>query len=141
MNDDFEELFRQFLAEAKAGKNCYAMERPTFTCTSENQLCGDSATIFVKLAKDKIVEASFLSKGCALVQISSALMTEQIKGISVPDARSLAADFIGLFSQPDKKSRVRNKLLSGLAENVRNFPQRIPCVCLPWKALVERDYS
>ncbi len=46
----------------------------------KNLSCGDEITIFVKVDKGKIVEASYLGHGCIISQASAAMMCEIIEG-------------------------------------------------------------
>ena len=101
------------LAKAKTGAG--KLLAPTRSARRDNPLCGDRLTVYLKLDGDVIREAAFEGSGCAISKASASLMTDAIKGTSVPDARAFcftqAYQSIGLglasaigaaLAQPDR---------------------------------------
>src|SRR5438552_15823233 len=58
-----------------------------------NPLCGDELSIYVKLAAGLISDVRFVGRGCAISQASASMMTEQIKGKTLPQARAVEGRF------------------------------------------------
>lgn len=50
-----------------------------------NPMCGDDITLYLFVEDEKISDASFQGKGCALCIASSSLLTEKIKGMHIKD--------------------------------------------------------
>ena len=66
--------------------------------------CGDEITIFVKVDKGKIVEASYLGHGCIISQASAAMMCEIIEGKTVEEAEKILNEVIKCLKE---KSTIR----------------------------------
>ena len=102
-----------------------------------NPLCGDKATIFVKLSGDVIEDASFVGRGCSISTASASMMTEILKGKTTAAAEALFDRFHALItgdpSKPPREAEGVGKLavFSGVCE----FPVRVKCAALAWHTL------
>ena len=107
-----------------------------------NPLCGDMLTLYVNLnGEERITDAAFEGKGCAVSIASASLMTEIIKGRTRQEADRLFRDFQRLCTEEgfspssvtpaDAEAFDRLQALSG----VRQFPIRIKCATLAWHTL------
>ena len=87
--------------------------------------------------KDDIIEdIGFSGHGCAISKSVSSMMTEEVKGKSTKDAIKMKDHFINLMT--DKISANEAKEILGhltLFENVKEFPIRVKCATLIWRAL------
>ena len=104
-------------------------------------MCGDRLTLYLKLEDGVIREVGFEGAGCAISKASASLMTDAIKGRSLPDARRLFERFHKMITTPTDQEVEDLGKLSVLA-GVREFPIRIKCASLAWhtfKAAVERE--
>jgi len=101
-----------------------------------NPLCGDQFTVAVRLAGDRIDDIRFEGAGCAISKASASLMTEAVKGRTVPEAVGLFERFQAMVTAPPDVEPDATSLgkLSALA-GVREFPIRIKCASLPWHTL------
>ena len=70
-------------------KNVGEMENPTVVATEGDPTCGDMLKMFLKIKDDKIVDAKFLSFGCAANIATGSMLTEMVKGMNVDDAEKL----------------------------------------------------
>ncbi len=70
-------------------KNVGEMENPTVVATEGDPTCGDMLKMFLKIKDDKIVDAKFLSFGCAANIATGSMLTEMVKGMHVDDAEKL----------------------------------------------------
>jgi len=61
-------------------RNMGEMENPDAVGEAQNPVCGDTMRIFIKVEGDWIVDATFLTFGCAAAIASSSMTTEMIKG-------------------------------------------------------------
>ncbi len=82
-----------------------------------NPFCGDEVTIFLKIADDKVADASFEGRGCAISQACASMIMEEIIGMQVADLRQWGKEDV-------------LELLG-----IEIGPVRLKCALLPLKAL------
>jgi len=100
-----------------------------------NPLCGDKLTVFVKLDGDRISDVSFSGSGCAISVASASLLTESIKGRTLPEAESLFKQMHQLLTQEDAVIDLPSLGKLGALSGVREFPARVKCASLCWHTL------
>jgi len=61
-------------------RNMGEMENPDGIGEAQNPVCGDTMRLFIKVEKDRIIDAKFLTFGCGAAIASSSITTEIIKG-------------------------------------------------------------
>jgi nitrogen fixation NifU-like protein len=98
-----------------------------------NPLCGDELGISVKLSNGKIAAVRFVGRGCSISQASASMMTEQIKGKTLAEARALVGRFKAMMHGQAVSEDELGDLMS--LQGVRKFPVRIKCATLAWVAL------
>jgi nitrogen fixation protein NifU and related proteins len=99
-----------------------------------NPLCGDRLTLYLTLDGDVIKDASFQGTGCAISKASASLMTDAVKGKTVPEARELFEQFHAMItSNPEEPAADLGKL--SVFAGVREFPTRIKCASLAWHTM------
>jgi len=71
-----------------------AGELPGATATIEvtNPVCGDILKLFARFESGRIGEARFLCRGCTTAIACASLLTEQLRGCSLADARTITAE-------------------------------------------------
>ena len=117
-------------------------EMTDYTCASEglNPLCGDHFWIYLKLdeGKKSIIEASFHGTGCAISKASASIMTSELKGRSVLEAREKFDLFQrvlkGAVDLKSKEAKDLGKLM--VFSGVWKFPARVKCASLAWHAML-----
>lgn len=113
------------------------------TAEGYNPLCGDRLTLYLKVKDGVIAEVAFQGSGCAISRASASLMTDALKGKTVPEAQALFDRFHRMVTTaPDQAVEDLGKL-SALA-GVREFPIRVKCASLAWhtlKAALERQQT
>jgi nitrogen fixation NifU-like protein len=57
-----------------------------------NPVCGDVLQLAVRIDGERIVEARFLCRGCTTSIACASLLTEQLRGRTLTEARSLTAE-------------------------------------------------
>jgi nitrogen fixation NifU-like protein len=57
-----------------------------------NPVCGDVLQLAVRIESDRIVEARFLCRGCTTSIACASLLTEQLRGRTLAEARSITAE-------------------------------------------------
>lgn len=59
-----------------------------------NTLCGDSIKLYLKAENDKIVDAKFEGSGCSISQASVSMLTEELRGMTLDEAKNIDEKFI-----------------------------------------------
>lgn len=105
------------------------------TVAGRNPLCGDEMTLWVKVEGDRVVEAKFIARGCAVSKASASLMTTAVKGKTREEAEQLFERVhrlvTGKLSDDERTGMGPLAALGGVAK----FPIRVKCASLPWHAL------
>ena len=71
-------------------KNLGKMEDPTVYATAGSPACGDMITIYLKIIDERIVDASFISYGCAANIAAASMLTEMVKNLTLKDAWNIS---------------------------------------------------
>ena len=104
-----------------------------------NPLCGDRATVYVRLEGDVVKDVSFVGQGCSISTASASIMTEVLKGKTVAEAEQLFERFHALVTgSPDQAGQAAaDPALGKLAvfAGVCEFPVRVKCASLAWHTL------
>ena len=66
------------------------MENPDGVGDAQNPVCGDTMRLFIKLEENRIIDAKFLTFGCAAAIASSSITTEMIKGKTLDEALTIS---------------------------------------------------
>lgn len=134
---DFDDLYQDIVMDHnRRPRNYGSMEQPTSSTEGFNPLCGDEITVFLRLENNKVIDVSFEADGCAISKSSASMMTEGIKGKSVPEAMNVFEAFRSLLTR-DKLDDEQFELLGDLEilKGVSNYPTRIKCATLSWHTL------
>jgi nitrogen fixation NifU-like protein len=104
-----------------------------------NPLCGDEVTLRVALkdagGEPVIGDVSYDSLGCSISQASASVMSELIIGKTVPEAMTLAEEFLRLMQSKGELEPDEAVLGDGVAfAGVAKYPARIKCALLGWMA-------
>ena len=103
----------------KNPRNKKKLEDATVSKPGANPLCGDHLVMYLKIENDKITEATFEGKGCAISQASASMLTEILPGKTVEEAKKISKDDI----------------LEMLGVEIG--PTRLKCALLAWDTLRE----
>jgi len=133
---DLKDLYRDVIVDHNRNpRNFRPMPDAHRHAEGFNPLCGDRLTLYVKLVGDRIEDVSFQGSGCAISVASASLLTESVKGRTVPEAERLFASMHQLLTRDD--AAVDPAALGKLAalSGVREFPARVKCASLCWHTL------
>ncbi len=143
MEDALRDLYQEVILDhGKHPRNHRHPPEANRTAKGYNPLCGDLVSIFLQTdSEDRITEAAFEGRGCAISIASASMMTEVLRGKTVAEARRLFEDFHRLCteedfalegaSSADREALERLQVLAG----VREFPVRVKCATLAWHAM------
>jgi len=141
MLDELRELYQEVILDhGKNPRNFRTMDNATHKAAGRNPLCGDQLVVYLAVDDDgKVVDASFLGKGCAISMASASMMTEMVQGKTPEEAERLFNSFHALCTSddaPDTPAGLEDEMeklevLSG----VRQFPSRVKCATLSWHTM------
>lgn len=143
MSADLRDLYQEIILEhSRKPKNSGVLEDASGKAQGNNPLCGDRVTVFVKLDGDRIADARFDARGCAISVASASMMTELLKGMTTGEAEAAFDRFQKLLTSDEAPVLAEDDELAALM-GVRDFPTRVKCATLPWHtfraALAGRD--
>lgn len=122
---------------SKEPRNYGVVESPTHDRTELNMLCGDEVRVTMRFAGEKNVceEIRFTGYGCAVMKASASTMTDLLAGCTAHEIKIYAESFHTFLHNDLHNLSESSPLL--IFEGVRQFPARIKCAWLPWKATLE----
>lgn len=134
------ELYQQVILDHNRNpRNYRPLEGATHACHGHNPLCGDDITVFLKVSGDgkTIEDVAFQGNGCAISKASASLMTQQVKGKPVEEAKALFGEFHEMVTGKLDPATQENRLGKlKLFEGVKEYSSRIKCATLSWHALM-----
>lgn len=134
-------LYRQVILDHSQHPHHHGtLDDATNDIEMRNPTCGDVIQLQVALDGDKIKDIAFSGDGCTISQASASMMTDAVLGKTVEQADKMVEVFSELIVG-DKE--VDTDILEDAAvlEGVKQFPARIKCAMLAWKALHKALYS
>ena len=75
-------------------RNKGEMEDPDGVGETQNPVCGDTMRLFIKVDGNRIVNATFLTFGCAAAIASSSMTTEMITGKTIEEVLAISDQMI-----------------------------------------------
>lgn len=129
-----ENLYRQVILDHSSHpRNFGELADANGSIELNNPTCGDVIQLHVRLVGDRIEEAKFSGHGCSISTASASMMTEQVKGKTVAEAKQMIEEFLLLVQGvvPEHSHLGDAEVLGGVSK----FPARIKCATLSWKAL------
>ncbi len=132
------ELYQEIILDhSRHPRHFGALAHANRTAEGFNPLCGDRVKIYLAVdGNNRIADIAFEGKGCAISVASASLMSEMLKGRSVPEVEKLMAGFLHLVKGEASKElstddRERLEVMAGVSA----FPMRIKCATLAWHAM------
>ena len=115
-----DDMYREVILDHyKHPHNAGTLEHPDVSHEDNNPLCGDRIRIDLHVESGIITDVRFQGSGCAISQASASLLTDELKGKSLDEARAISKD----------------ELLDLIGIPLDRNPVRIKCALLPLKAL------
>ena len=86
-----DDLYRdEILEHYRRPHNFGTLDQPSTVFEGANPLCGDRITMMLGISPAGVIEeVAFTGRGCAISQASASMLTDEVKGKSVDDARRL----------------------------------------------------
>ncbi len=110
-----------------------------------NPLCGDEVQVYLEVHDGVVDDIRISGQGCSISQSSASMMSQAVKGRSLPEARALLHAFKSMMSIEDGHDRddaddaepgVKMGDLEAL-QGVVKYPVRIKCATLAWNTLAQ----
>lgn len=136
MSSELEELYQEVILDhSRRPRNFGELPNASARVHGDNPACGDEILLTVCVGDDgSLQDIKFSGHGCAISQASASMMTTKLKGKSREETMSLLRAFQDLvLGQSDNAAPGLGDLR--LMQGVRNFPQRVKCAMLAWRAL------
>ncbi len=139
MSLNLRELYQDVILDhGKRPRNRREMEAPCSRAEGFNPLCGDRATVYVRLDGEVLADVSFVGQGCSISTASASLMSEALRGRTRAEAEKLFEQFHALVTAPPDQAGAeaapelgKLRVFSGVCE----FPARVKCASLAWHTL------
>lgn len=135
---ELRELYQELILDhSRRPRNFHQVEGANRKAQGTNPLCGDRATVFLRVDGDVVADAGFTGAGCSISTASASIMTESVKGKSRLEVEALFNRFHDLITHENGGAREGGPELGKLAvfSGVREFPSRVKCATLAWHAL------
>src|SRR4030095_11357070 len=136
MIPEIEELYQEVILDhSRRPRNFGELPNAAVLVHGDNPACGDEIHLAVKFDAGRGLEDIKLSgRGCAISQASASLMTMKLKGKSRAEVMEMLHAFHNLVTDETSDAP---KALGDLRvmKGVRNFPLRVKCAMLAWRAV------
>ena len=133
---NLESLYRQVIMDHyknPRNKGLYENNDEYVTIHLNNPSCGDDINIQVKIVDGKIVDIRHQGIGCSICCSSASVMSETLKNKSVKDAKRITNNFFEMLKGNEYSDEDLDE--AEIYIGVKQFPARIKCASLAWKAL------
>ena len=133
MSDALQELYQEVILDHNRRPRNFRRIEGGVSQEGYNPLCGDRVTVYLTVEQGVVTDAAFEGQGCAIAKASASLMTENLRGLTVEQARHRFHEFQAMVTAPLDQPAPPLGKLSVLA-GVREFPTRVKCASLAWHA-------
>ena len=136
MIPEIEELYQEVILDhSRRPRNFGELPDAVVLVHGDNPACGDEIHLAVKFdTNGGLEDIKFTGRGCAISQASASLMTMKLKGKGREEIMEMLHAFRDLVT--DETSEAPKKLGDlCVMKGVRNFPQRVKCAMLAWRAV------
>lgn len=99
-----------------------------------NPSCGDDMNVEILLEDGIVKEVNHDGKGCSICCSSASVMSDVLNGKTVDEAHAIINDFYEIVkgNEPNDEEALGEAIAY---MGVRDFPARIKCATLSWKAV------
>ena len=106
-----EDMYRELILEhSKRPHNSGKLPEPSTSHEEHNPLCGDRIRMDLLIRDGVIADVRFSGKGCAISQAAASMLTDEVKGMPVEQAKEFSKDdLLDLIGIPLDKNPVRLK--------------------------------
>ncbi|MCG1010122.1 SUF system NifU family Fe-S cluster assembly protein [Salinicoccus sp. ID82-1] len=133
--NNLNQLYRSVIMDHyKNPRNKGTLEDGTLTVDMNNPTCGDRIRLTFNVVDDIVKDVKFDGEGCSISIASASMMTETITGKKIDEALAMGDEFSKMMLGEDYEITEDMGDIEALS-GVSQFPARIKCATLSWKAL------
>nr|WP_246580488.1 SUF system NifU family Fe-S cluster assembly protein [Deinococcus aestuarii] len=99
----------------------------------DNPGCGDQVTVWVQVEGGRLAGVSFTGRGCTISQSSASLLTQNLKGKTLEEVRTLSASYRAMVMGEAPPDPALGDLVA--LAGVSRLHARRKCALLAWNAL------
>jgi len=133
--NNLDQLYRSVIMDHyKNPRNKGSIESDAVTIDMNNPTCGDRIHLTLKVTDGIVEDAKYDGEGCSISMSSASMMTQLIKGKKIEEALELADIFSKMMMGEDYSDKYDLEDVEAL-QGVSQFPARIKCATLAWKAM------
>lgn len=129
-------LYRQVIMDHyKHPRNRGTFDDDHLSVEMNNPTCGDRIHLQFKLDGDVVEDVRFTGEGCSISLASASMMTQAIKGKKIDEALYMSELFSRMMLGQEIDFEEFGLEDIEALQGVANFPARIKCATLAWKAM------
>ena len=134
---ELKDLYQEIILDHnKNPRNYGKMEDSTHNAEGYNPMCGDHYSIYLKVKDGIISDVTFEGAGCAISKSSASMMTANLKGKTIEDAKRMFSEFQNMMTSEKPCVEVPEEICTvEPLQGVREFPTRIKCATLIWHTM------
>ncbi|OCX59951.1 SUF system NifU family Fe-S cluster assembly protein [Lysinibacillus sp. AR18-8] len=133
--NNLDQLYRSVIMDHyKNPRNKGSLDENAVTIDMNNPTCGDRIHLTLKVTDGVVEDAKFDGEGCSISMSSASMMTQIIKGKKVEEAIELSDIFSKMMMGEEYSDKYDLEDVEAL-QGVSQFPARIKCATLAWKAM------
>ncbi|MGE7843448.1 Fe-S cluster assembly sulfur transfer protein SufU [Lysinibacillus sp. NPDC093712] len=133
--NNLDQLYRSVIMDHyKNPRNKGSLDTDAVTIDMNNPTCGDRIHLTLKVNDGIVEDAKFDGEGCSISMSSASMMTQIVKGKKVEEALELADIFSKMMMGEEYSDKYDLEDVEAL-QGVSQFPARIKCATLAWKAM------
>ncbi len=131
---DLEDLYQEIILDHnKRPRNHGKLEVSNRTAEGFNPLCGDHVDISINVEDGIVKEVAFEGSGCAISTASASIMTEELKGKTLAEAKELFKKFHSMITGEERETTEETGLGKlDVFSGVCRYPARVKCATLAW---------
>lgn len=133
--NNLDQLYRQVIMDHyKTPRNKGSLEQDSINIEMNNPTCGDRIQLTLQVEDGLVKDAKFDGEGCSISMASASMMTQAVKGKDIDTALQLSQIFSDMMLGKEYDDSVDLGDIEAL-QGVSQFPARIKCATLAWKAM------
>jgi nitrogen fixation NifU-like protein len=136
--NELRELYQELILDhSKRPRNLRPMPEASHRAVGHNPLCGDRATVYLRVEGGVVKDVSFEGAGCSISTASASLMTDALRGRTLDEVTELFERFHELVTSDPSRAAAVAPELGKLAvfQGVHEFPVRVKCASLAWHTM------
>jgi nitrogen fixation NifU-like protein len=132
---NLDQLYRQVIMDHyKTPRNKGTLDANSVNIEMNNPTCGDRIQLTLQVEEGIVKDAKFDGEGCSISMASASMMTQAVKGKDVETALKLSHIFSDMMLGKEYDDTIDLGDIEAL-QGVSQFPARIKCATLAWKAM------